>query len=305
VRVQLNSNLLKTGAAQPSAQPRVVRDTGAVAHMDGDRALGPYASIVATHEAIARARQHGVGVVALHNCGHIGLAGYYVEQAARQDMVGILFAKSALHIHPYGGTERRIGTNPISIAIPCQGDPVLLDLSTSAMANGKLQEAARDGRPIPEGMALDANGVPTTDARAAVSGALSPFGGAKGYGLALAVELIGGLLVGTGAGEMRAPDGTRRLWGALIMVLDPSTSGDIEAFKRETSAYLAEVKSAQKAPGVSEILIPGERSFRTRREQLERGIVLEDDVWSQVADIARAAGVDPDQYAATTGVVHR
>jgi LDH2 family malate/lactate/ureidoglycolate dehydrogenase len=298
VRVTLNANLLKTGAAQSGARPRVLEENGPTAHLDGDRALGPYAALAATREAIRRAGERGVGVVALHNCGHIGLAGYYVEQAARQDLIGVLFAKSALHIHPHGGTERRIGTNPISIAIPTAGEPFLLDMSTSGMANGKLQEAARDNRPIPEGMALDSEGRPTTDASAAVAGALSAVGGAKGYGLALAVELLGGLLPGAGAGEMRAPDGTRRLWGALIFVLDPASLGDVAQFKQDASAYLEDVKSSRKAPGFSEILVPGERSFRTRQEQSVSGVLIEDEVWQQVAEIARNAGVDAEEFAA-------
>ncbi len=296
VRVPMNVNLLRSGRARPNAQPRVVRDTGAAVLMDGDRGLGPYAAIAATKAAIARARQRGSGAVALNNCGHLGLAGYYVELAARQDLVGILFAKSATHIHPYGGVERRIGTNPISVAIPSEGDPLLLDMSTSAIANGKLQEAAREGRPLPEGAALDKDGVPTTDAKAALEGALSAFGGAKGYGLALVVELLGGLLVGAGTGEMRNPDGSGRLWGALIVVLDPAAFGDPMTFKQGVTAYLADVKSARKAPGFDEILIPGERSFRTRREQLATGVTIEDGVWRQVAKLAAEIGIDAEQF---------
>lgn len=296
VRVPLNANLLRSGAARGGARPHIVQETEAVAVMDGDRALGPYAALAAAHEAIRRARERGVGVVALFNCGHIALAGYYVEQAARQDLVGLLFAKSALHIHPHGGIERRIGTNPIAVAIPCEGDPLLLDMSTSAMANGKLQEAARNGRPIPEGMAIDADGRPTTDARAAVAGALSAMGGAKGYGLALVVELLGGLLTGAGTGEMRAPDGTRRLWGALMIVLDPAVFGSVTEFKRGATEYLDYVRSSRRAPGVAEILVPGERSFRTRREQLRTGIEIDDVLWRQVADLAREVGIDSGQF---------
>ncbi len=297
VRVPMNVNLLRSGRAQPNARPRVVRETDAVAVMDGDRALGPYAAIAAANVAIERAKKHGVGVVALNNCGHLGLAGYYVELAARQDLIGILFAKSATHIHPYGGVERRIGTNPISIAIPSDGDPFLLDMSTSAIANGKLQEAAREGRPLPEGAALDKYGVPTTDARAALDGALSPFGGAKGYGLALAVELLGGLLVGGGTGDLRNPDGSGRLWGALLVVLAPSACGDLAAFEHGVTAYLAKVKGSRKSPGFDEIFIPGERSFRTRRQQLAAGVTIEDGLWRQVAGLAAELGVNAEQYA--------
>jgi L-2-hydroxycarboxylate dehydrogenase (NAD+) len=296
VRVSLYAGLLRSGRGKPNAQPRIVQDTGVAIRMDGDRGLGPFVAIQATNLAISRAKERGVAAITIDNCGHLGLAGYYVELAARQDLVGILFAKSATHIHPYGGVERRIGTNPISIAIPTEGDPFLLDMSTSAIANGKLQEAAREGRPLPEGAALDKDGAPTTDAQAALTGALTPFGGAKGYGLALVVELLGGLLAGSGTGELRNPDGTGRLWGALIMVLDPAAFGDVAEFKRGATQYLAGVKNSRRAPGFADILIPGERSFRTRGEQLERGITIEDGVWTQVAKLAAEIGVDAQQF---------
>ncbi len=296
VRVPLNAGLLRSGRGKPNAQPRIVQDTGVAIQMDGDRGLGPAVATQAVNIAIARAKERGVAAITVNNCGHLGLAGYYVELAARQDLVGVLFAKSATHIHPYGGVERRIGTNPISIAIPTDGDPFLLDMSTSAIANGKLQKAAREGRALPEGAALDKDGSPTTDAQAALTGALTAFGGAKGYGLALVVELLGGLLAGAGTGELRNPDGSGRLWGALVLVIDPAAFGDPSAFKRGAAAFLAHVKSARKAPGFDEILIPGERSFRTRRDQLEHGVTIEDGLWNTIAKLAAEIGVDAQQY---------
>ena len=266
--------------------------------LDGDQALGPYAATVATYEAMARARGGGVAAVGFYNCGHIGLAGYYVELAAREDLIGLLFAKSEASVHPYGGFEPIIGTNPVCVGIPTEGDPLLLDMATSGTSLGKLREAAAAGRRLPDGYAMAPDGTPTNDPEVAQEGALSPFGGAKGYGLALAVELLGGILTGAGAGPMREAGEWRKLWGALVVVLDPSTFSKVPELKRAVSAYLAEVKGSRLAPGFEEILIPGERSYRRRREQLEKGVYVADGVWNSVARVARELGIEPERYRA-------
>ncbi len=305
VRVLLNVNLIRREDVRPGSQPRVVRETGPTAVMDGDRANGPYAGILAAREAISRAKERGIGAVSLMECGHLGLAGYYPELAAREGFVGILAAKSESSVHPHGGVEPLIGTNPLAIAIPSDSDPLLLDISTAAVAAGKVREALRAGRPLPEGSAVDTAGNPTTDAQAAIDGALSAMGGAKGYGLALAVEILGGLLTGGAVGPMgvagRQGGATKRqLWSALIIVLDPAAFVDPGEFKTAVSSYLSRVQNSRKAPGSAEILIPGERSFRTRRERLSTGVPIEDGVWRQVADIARDLGLNPDSYKVTT-----
>ena len=298
VRVPLSVGLLRGGQLQVRARPRIVQERVAAALMDGDRALGPYAASVAAREAIARARGSGAAAVALYNSGHIALAGYFVELAAQEDLIGILFGKSEAMVHPHGGAQPIVGTNPISIAIPTDGDPLLLDMATSATSSGKLREAAAAGRRIPEGWAIDASGAPTTDPEAAMRGALSPVGGAKGYGLALAAELLAGVLTGAGAGPIHSASGWRQLWGTLLIVVDPSAFTDVAAFKAAVSAYLAQVKSSRLAPGFAEILIPGERSYRTRRERLASGVTIADGVWSQVAQLARDLGVEPERYLA-------
>jgi L-2-hydroxycarboxylate dehydrogenase (NAD+) len=296
IRVPLYAGLVRSGRARVDARPRIVQERVAAALLDGDQALGPYAATIASYEAMARARGTGVAAVAFYNCGHIGLAGYYVELAAREDLIGILFAKSEASVHPHGGYEPMIGTNPVCIGIPTAGEPLLLDMATSGTSLGKLKEAVAAGRPLPEGYAMGPDGTPTTDPAVAQAGALSPVGGAKGYGLALAVELLGGILTGAGAGAMQDASGWRKLWGGLMVVLDPATFVDVAAFKTAVSAYLAEVKASRLAPGFDEILIPGERSYRARRARLDQGVTVEDGVWQTVARIARELGVEPERY---------
>jgi LDH2 family malate/lactate/ureidoglycolate dehydrogenase len=297
VRVPLSVELVQTGAARVGARPCVVQERGAAALMDGDGALGPYAAIIATREAMRRAREAGAAAIGLRNTGHLALAGYYAELAAREDLIGIVLAKSETWIHPYGGIEPILGTNPIAIAIPTLDNPLLLDMATSATSRGKLVEAATEGQDLPLGWAIDASGAPTTDARAAIEGgALSPVGGAKGYGLALAVELLGGVLTGAGAGPIRDATGWLKLWGTLILALDPATFVDVGVFKAAVSDFLTRVKGSRLAPGFAEILLPGERSYRERRARLTHGITVPDDTWDQVAAIARALSVNPDEY---------
>jgi LDH2 family malate/lactate/ureidoglycolate dehydrogenase len=297
VRVVLNVNLLKKADVEPGATPHVIRETGPTAVFDGARSNGPHAAIVATRDAMRRARQYGVGAVSVQNCGHIGLAGYYVEMAAREGLIGILFAKSESSVHPHGGLEPLLGTNPVAIAVPAEPDPLLLDMSTSAVAAGKVREALRAGAALPPGSAVDPEGRPTTDPQAAIDGALTAMGGAKGYGLALAVEILGGLLAGGSAGPMKATGGRRQLWGALILVLDPAAFVDADAFTETVISFLRSVQTSRRAPRSAEILVPGERSFRTRAERLKTGVPIQDEVWRQVGVLARELGIDPDDYA--------
>lgn len=286
---------VRGGRLRVRTSPRVVEERPAAALMDGDLALGPYAAVLATREAMARARRVGMASVALYNCGHILTAGYYVELAAREDLIGLLLTRSSPVMHPHGGVEPLMGTNPLAVGIPAADEPLLLDMATSATTFGALVEALAAGRSVPEGLAIDASGAPTTDPRAALSGAVSPFGGAKGSGLGLAVEILGGLLTGAGAGPLPHPSG-RLSYGTVVMAIDPAAFVDLPAFKAAVSAYLARLKSSPVAPGSQEILIPGERSFRTRREQQARGVRITDEIWQQVARLARGLGVDADEY---------
>ncbi|HEY7061934.1 MAG TPA: Ldh family oxidoreductase [Chloroflexota bacterium] len=300
-RMPLAVELLQAERCRVGARPRVVAERGAAALMDGDGALGPYGATAAMREAMRRAREKGAAAVGLYHTGDVALAGYYAELAARADLIGLVFAKAEASVHPHGGAEPIVGTNPIAVAIPTMGDPLLLDMATSAATRGKLVEAAAAGRPIPLGWAIDASGTPTTDPQAALEGgALSAVGGAKGYGLALVVELLAGVLTGAGAGPMQDAAGWAQLWGVLFLALDPAAFVDVAAFKEAVSAYLAQIKASRLAPGVAQILLPGERSYRTRRAQLARGIILPDDVWAAVAAVARPLGLDPDTYLAPT-----
>jgi L-2-hydroxycarboxylate dehydrogenase (NAD+) len=297
LRVPDAIHLVRQGVLRVGAHPRIAAERPAAALMDGDRALGPCATVAATREAMARARRVGTASVALYDCGHIGAAGYYVELAAREGLIALLGTRGNSGMYPYGGVDRQMGTNPLAVAIPSAGEPFLLDMATSATSLGALREALARGEPIAAGLAVDAHGQPTTDPAAGLGGALSPFGGAKGYGLGLVVEILGGLLTGAGAGAgSEGNTGGRLPWGVFVVVIDPAAYTDLAVFKRDVSAYFARLKAARVAPDFREILIPGERAFRLRREQLAGGVRVTDAIWDELAALARSLGVRAGDY---------
>ena len=159
-------------------------------NVDGERGLGPVIAMEALDAIISRAREDGIAIAAIHNANHLGALAYYVEYAARQDITCIGLTISEALVHPYGGRKALIGTNPIAIGVPADPAPLILDMATSLVAMGKIYDYASKGLPIPLGWALDKNGDPTTDAEAAKSGAIAPFGGPKGYALGVAIEVL-------------------------------------------------------------------------------------------------------------------
>ena len=177
---------------------QTIYDEDAVAHIDGGNGLGQVATDFAMAKAIEKASRFGIGTALVRNTNHIGLLAFYTMKAAANGMIGFCMSNSAPSIAPWGGREAFFGTNPFSVAAPCEDDqPVVLDMSTSVVARGKIRRAIRLEENIPPDWALDDTGAPTTDAEAALNGTMLPIGGPKGYGIAFFVDLISGLLSGS------------------------------------------------------------------------------------------------------------
>lgn len=297
-RIDMQIERIRGGAVIPGSQPSIERERPASVVVDGNRSLGPACVRFALNEALQRAKQQGSCTVAMHNHGYIAYLGRYVELGLDDDCVCILLARAKSGVHPYGGLRPMLGSDPIAAAIPTAGDPLLIDLSTSAAAGGKLLEAIRAGASIPEGWAVDSQGRPTTDPTAGKRGALSPLGGAKGYALGLLIELLAGLLAGGGAGPDMSSSAASNLWSSLAIVLHVPAFMDPSAFRSSASAYLARIKASPVAPGFQEILLPGERAYRLRRERLQSGIPIPDEAWQAVASYCLEAGLDAGSYAA-------
>jgi LDH2 family malate/lactate/ureidoglycolate dehydrogenase len=294
---------LRAGRLNARAQPRATHETAATARVDGDGGTGHVTGLFATELAMRKARNAGIGAVGLVGGGDIFMLGFYVERIARAGLVGLVFTNThPVRVHPTGGMDRVLGTNPIAFGFPVGGsDPVIVDLATSTSAIGYVRIASYTNAPIAEGIAIDRHGDPTTNAQAALDGALTPLGGHKGYALALAAALLSGPLIGAVIGgelekALALGEGERRR-GHLFVAIDPGAFGDANLSAEHAATFLHEIKASRKAPGTSEILIPGERSRRHREEALRHGVPILRSVWSNTLKIAEDLGVAPPDLA--------
>jgi L-2-hydroxycarboxylate dehydrogenase (NAD+) len=204
--------------------------------------------------------------VAVGNIWMSGRSAYYVEMAARAGLIGIHTVAAPPMVAPLGGARPALGTNPIAFGFPLEGDPLVIDLGTSAFMGTDLHFRQRLGIPLPEGVALDAQGRPTTDAAAARRGALLPFGGHKGYALAVAMHALGVLASGV-ADDERA--------GYLFIAFQPDLFMSLEDYRKALAAEIAVLKATPRQPGVEEIRIPGERAYRERERLRREGIEID------------------------------
>ncbi len=256
---------------------RIAKESGHWALIDGGDNLGYLVAHHAMNVAIERAKTYGSSLVGVYNTSHCGMAGYYANMAQEEDLIGIMMADCLPRIAAWGGVESILGTNPISVAIPTNDIPILLDMSTASITNGDLLVAMRSGELIPEGLAFDPDGNPTIDPALALKGSVLPFGGHKGYGLALIIQLLAGALVNA---AIIPPPGTN--YGILLTVIAPSIFMPADEFKQRATELVNRVKNSKRTPGVEEILVPGERAWRERTQRLETGIELDDELVSQL-----------------------
>jgi LDH2 family malate/lactate/ureidoglycolate dehydrogenase len=252
---------------RPRYALKVLRETEISTLYDGGNNVGMlvmyYAALATINKAVAR----GIAVVGVTNSWMSGRSAYYMEMIAKADLVGMHTAASARSVAPFGGTRSALGTNPIAFGMPSSRGPVVLDMGTSAFMGTDLAYRERLGQLLPEGVAVDAEGRPTRDPAMARLGALLPFGGYKGFGLAFIVQALGVL-----AGSALDPD---RDDGYLFVVLKPDLLIDPDDFKQQLSALIDRIKATPRQPGVSEIRLPGERAFRSREQALRDGIEID------------------------------
>jgi L-2-hydroxycarboxylate dehydrogenase (NAD+) len=276
---------IEHGNVDPDGSIDVVDERGGVATVDGGSRLGPVVASVAADEASRRADEHGVGAVGVHDGNHLGMLGYYTDQLQRDGYVGIGLTNTEPAMPPYGGTEPVLGTNPIAVGLPTD-PPFNLDMSTSAVARGDVLHRRETGEPLPEGVALDADGAPTTDPAAALEGTILPFGGPKGSGLAVAVEVLAGGLVGAAMGsDVTGTYHTENpcTKGDLFVALDPAAFG-VPDFDERASAFLRELTDGPTAAHVDEIRLPGQRSIE--RDRTATTVTVDDELWEEVRELA-------------------
>jgi LDH2 family malate/lactate/ureidoglycolate dehydrogenase len=267
--------------AEPTASPVLEWMTAACLVVDGQRGLGPCVGSEVVDALIERAPATGVAVAAVHNANHLGLLAPYVERVVEHGLMGIALTTSEALVHPWGGRVGQLGTNPIAVGVPAAPEPFVFDMATGVVSMGKVIDHRNRGTALEPGWAIDAAGDPTVDAAAAVGGAIAPFGGPKGYGLGLAVELLVAALTSSALG--RAVGGTLDATtvcnkGDLFLCLDPRTFG-ADGFIGRVTAYLDELRATPAQEGFDHVLVPGDRARAQRARRLEEGIVVADGVW--------------------------
>lgn len=283
---------LREGGLAPNKHSIVKLDGGPMLALDGQAGYGQVIGLEATEMAIERARRHGVCVMALANAHHLCRIGQWAEQAIDAGLVSISFVNviSRSIVAPFGGSDARFGTNPVCIGVPLAGQPpFVLDMATSAVAQGKVRVAHNKGERLPPGLLLDDKGHPTTEPRFGVSppfGALATIGQHKGYGLAVVCELLGGALTGGGTWHSDDRSKKRILNGMLSILIDPARLGTAEAFAREAVAFVDWVRMSPPVEGVDRVRIAGEPERETHARRSREGIPVDETTWKEI----RAAG---------------
>jgi hydroxycarboxylate dehydrogenase B len=277
------------------ARIRIRKETEAFALIDGGWGFGQVVAREAMKVAIDKASRVGVGTVSVSRCCHIGRVGDYPHMAAEAGMAAVMFVNThggGKLVAPWGGRERRLAANPISVAIPRTGSwPLLMDISTSSIAEGKVRGMLNRKMPVPPGHIIDARGEATTrpeDFYGPPPGALLPFGGHKGFALGMVTDILAGAL--SGAGCSRA--GADRVGNSfLAFVIDINSFCDRQAFDAEVEQLIEYVKSSDRVSGFSEILVPGEPEAREQEARAKNGIMIDDETWRQIAEVSRRYGV--------------
>jgi LDH2 family malate/lactate/ureidoglycolate dehydrogenase len=289
---------LRSNKLNGKPKPKITHETPAIARVHGDGGPGHVTGLFATDIAIKKAKEVGTGVVALVGGGDIFRLGYYADRMARAGLAGIVMTNThPVRVHVPGGIEPIMGTNPVAFAFPQESrDPIVMDLATSASAIGHVRIASYSNSPIPSGIAIDREGNPTTDAKKALDGALTPLGGHKGFALGLAIGLLSGTVVDAALGkdlqEALAAGNGERERGHLFIAIDPVAFGAINHATR-TEKYADELKRSRKAKQTDEIVMPGERGHARKKRYSTDGVPILVSVWENTKTIARDLGVQP------------
>lgn len=296
----LYADRLRGGHLEPVTEVTVVRDEGSSALLDGGQGLGQISGVAAVDLAVEKARTFGVGAVAVRNSSHLGALGWYTMRGAAAGCVTLAAQNGPPFVPPFGGVTGIFSTNPMSYAVPAGEEPMLvLDMATTAVAGNRVLLAQKRGdTEIPEGWANDDRGRPTTDPAKASVRHLQWFGGYKGYGIALLIEVLAGVLTGASfglvdrePGELTGFDRVTR--GYLFVALDPSHFGPMDAFRADVDRLIRDIHESERAEGVDAVLVPGELEHRRRAERLTQGIPLATALVEELDRLGAEAGAGP------------
>jgi uncharacterized oxidoreductase len=279
---------LLEGGLKVNQHPKIAFDGGAMLSLDGQSGYGQVIGLEAMEIGITRAKQHGMCVMGLGRSHHLCRIGQWAEQAVAAGLISLHFTNviSRSIVAPFGGADARFGTNPMTVGIPIPNEPpFILDMATSAVAQGKIRVAHNKREKVSADWLIDDKGNPTPDPAFGVIepfGALRTFGLHKGYGLAVVCELLGGAL--TGGGTWHSDDRSKkRVWnGMLTILIDPKRMGTADVFGTETTAFLESLRKSPVAPGVDKVRIAGEPERETRAKRERDGISVDENTWNDI-----------------------
>lgn len=284
---------IKEGRMRFDVEVKMVRETPSSALIDGNWSFGHIAANRAMKVAIEKAKRHTVSIVGIRNVRDIGMLANYPMMALKHDMIGVTMCNSLAQVAPYGGRAKKLGTNALCIAIPAKEEnPIVLDMATAVVAGRRLRSMYKAGiRKVPEGWIIDSEGRPTTDLEVFMKGegVLLPFGGYKGFGLSVVVDLLAGALTGAGCS---CTDPLFQNSGVVMSVLNIESFVSVEEFKKRVDEAIISLKSTPTAPGFKEILLPGEPEYRSSEKMIREGIDIDDETWRNIESIAKELNLD-------------
>lgn len=298
IRTPIYLQWMRDDKVLPGRDLDIVVDSGALVVADGQLGFGQWTGKQSVTIGVERCRQHGLALVALRNCSHLGRIGTWAEMAAAEGLVSLHFVNTSglgMFVVPFGGRDARLSVNPVCAGIPMpDAPPIILDIAAATTAEGKLKVARNKGVPVPPDTIVDADGNPTTDANDFYGseggfpvGAILPMGGHRGYGLCLIAELLAGALTGSGC----SVEGKTHLeQGMLSVYVDPAKLGDTGPIFDEIRRFVDWVHSSRPVDPDRPVLIPGEIEEQTRAER-RQGLELDETTWGQIVEAARSCGV--------------
>jgi len=296
IRVGKYLEWVREGWLRPNQAPSLIVDTDALAIVDGNRGFGQVIGEFAAKLGIAKAAKSGIAMIGLRNCGHLGRVGDWAEMAAADGLVSLHFLNTsgAQRVAPFGGSDRRLSTNPISVGIPLDdADPVILDVTTSMVAEGKLMVAMNKGERVPEGWIIDGEGAPTTDPKAFYDGgALLTVGGHKGSGLSIVTDLLAGAV---STGRSSDPDDPVLRNNMLSIYIAPRVYAPDGWVTAEARRFVDWVKASPPMKAGEPVLAPGDVERRTREARTKSGVPLDDKTLVDLVAAAHSVGIDEAQ----------
>jgi len=289
---------LQDGGCNAQARVKVLRETAATALVDGDNGLGHLAMSAACELAISKAETAGIGWVGIRRGNHAGPLALYVRPQAQRGMIGMAAAVgSANHVPPFGGTDLLLGTNPVAISAPtADDDPFVLDMASTVAAMGKIKALAQSGEAMPEGWMVGRDGKPLTDPARRSEGYMLPIGGAKGYGLSVAIGLMAGVLNGAAFGadvvDFTTDTTSETNTGQFVMALNIAAFGELDDFTQSASRTFSQMRSSQPLPGHAPVRLPGDKKKSNISRCKHEGLTLNASLWRDLQALADEYGIE-------------